>query len=101
MKKKRVLKSWLIKVLSWVLGSWIVFVATTIDSIGNKTYDIILIVWTALAIGSFVLLDKYSNALDYNEQCKAETLYTFLQWRAGDRRSAVFCVKFTCKVFVK
>ena len=67
MKKKRVLKSWLVKVLGWVLGSWIVFVATTIDSIGNKTYNIILIVWTALAIGSFVLLDKYSNALDYNE----------------------------------
>lgn len=67
MKKKRVLKSWLVKVLGWVLGSWIVFVATTIDSIGNKTYDIILIVWTALVIGSFVLLDKYSNAFDYNE----------------------------------
>lgn len=67
MKKKRVLKSWLVKILGWVLGSWIVFVATTIDSIGNKTYDIILIVWTALAIGSFVLLDKYSNAFDYSE----------------------------------
>lgn len=67
MKKKRVLKSWLVKVLGWVLGSWIVFVATTIDSIGNKTYNIILIVWTALAIGSFVLLDKYSNAFDYSE----------------------------------
>lgn len=67
MKKKRVLKSWLVKVLGWVLGSWIVFVATTIDSIGNKTYDIILIVCTALVIGSFVLLDKYSNAFDYNE----------------------------------
>ena len=67
MKKKRVLKSWLVKVLGWVLGSWIVFVATTIDSIGNKTYNIILVVWTALAIGSFVLLDKYSNAFDYSE----------------------------------
>ena len=67
MKKKRVLKSWLVKVLGWVLGGWIVFVATTIDSIGNKTYDIVLVVWTALAIGSFVLLDKYSNAFDYNE----------------------------------
>lgn len=67
MKKKRILKSWLVKVLGWVLGSWIVFVATTIDSIGNKTYDIILIIWTALAIGSFVLLDKYSNTFDYSE----------------------------------
>jgi hypothetical protein len=67
MEKKRVLKSWLVKVLSWTLGSWMVFIATTIDSIGNKAYDIILIVWTALAIGSFVLLVKYSNAFDYNE----------------------------------
>jgi len=67
MKKKRILKSWLVKVLGWVLGSWIVFVATTIDSIRNKTYDIILIVWTALAISSFVLLNKYSNVFDYNE----------------------------------
>jgi hypothetical protein len=67
MEKKRVLKGWLVKVLSCILGSWMVFVATTIDSIGNKTYDIILIVWTALAIGSFVLLSKYSNTFDYNE----------------------------------
>ena len=68
MKKKRVLKSWLVKVLCWVLGSWIVFVATTIDNVlENKVYDIVLVVWTILAIGSFVLLDKYSNAFDYNE----------------------------------
>ena len=67
MKKKRVLKNWLVKVLGWVLGSWIVFVATTIDSIGNKTYDIILIIWTTLAIGSFVLLNKYSNTFIYSE----------------------------------
>ena len=68
MKKKRVLKSWLVKVLGWVLGSWIVFVATTIDNVlENKVYDIVLVVWTALAIGSFVLLNKYSNAFDYSE----------------------------------
>lgn len=68
MKKKRVLKSWLVKVLGWVLGSWIVFVATTIDNVlENRVYDIVLIVLIALAIGSFVLLNKYSNAFDYNE----------------------------------
>ena len=68
MKKKRVLKSWLVKVLSWVLGSWIVFVATTIDNVlENRVYDTILIVWTILAVVSFVLLNKYSNAFDYNE----------------------------------
>ena len=68
MKKKRVLKSWLVKVLGWVLGSWFFFVAITIDNVlENKVYDIVLVVWTALAIGSFVLLDKYSNAFDYSE----------------------------------
>lgn len=68
MKKERVLKSWLVKVLGWVLGSWIVFVATTIDNVlENRVYDIVLIVWTALAISSFVLLNKYSNAFDYNK----------------------------------
>ena len=68
MKKKRVLKSWLVKVLSWVLGSWFFFVCTTIDNVlENRVYDIVLVVWTALAIGSFVLLDKYSNAFDYSE----------------------------------
>lgn len=67
MKKKRVLKNWLVKVLGWGLGSWIVFIATTINNIGNKTYDIILIIWTTLAIGSFVLLNKYSNTFIYSE----------------------------------
>ena len=68
MKKKRVLKDWVVKVLGWVLGSWFFFVCTTIDNVlENKVYDIVLIVWTILAIGSFVLLDKYSNTFDYNE----------------------------------
>ena len=63
MKKERVLKSWLVKVLSWIF-----FVVTAIDNVlENRVYDIVLVVWTALAISSFVLLDKYSNAFDYNE----------------------------------
>jgi hypothetical protein len=66
--KKRMLKKWVVKVLGFILGSWFFFVATTIDNVlENRTYDIILIVWTALAIGSFILLDKYSNAFDYTE----------------------------------
>lgn len=55
------LKSWVVKVLSKVLASWFVFVAITIDNLGNKTYNIILIVWTTLAIISFYLLKKYST----------------------------------------
>ena len=66
--KKRMLKKWVVKVLGFILGSWFFFVATTIDNVlENRTYDIILIVWTALAIGSFILLDKYLNAFDYTE----------------------------------
>ena len=66
--KKRMLKKWVVKVLGFILGSWFFFVATTIDNVlENRTYDIILIVWIALAIGSFILLNKYSNAFDYTE----------------------------------
>jgi len=66
--KKRMLKKWVVKVLGFILGSWFFFVATTIDNVlENRTYDIILIVWTALAVGSFILLNKYSNAFDYTE----------------------------------
>ena len=66
--KKRILKKWVVKVLGFILASWFFFVVTTIDSVlENRTYDIILIVWTALAIGSFILLNKYSNAFDYTE----------------------------------
>lgn len=64
MTKKRILKGWLVKLLGWVLGGYVFFIATTIDSLGNKTYDTILIVWTILAIGSFALLSKYSNVFE-------------------------------------
>ena len=68
MKKKRVLKDWVVKVLGWVLGSWFFFVATTIDNVlENRVYDIVLVVWTLLAIGSFYLLENYSDALEYKE----------------------------------
>ena len=66
--KKRMLKKWVVKVLGFILGSWLLFIATTIDNVlENKTYDTILIIWSALAIGSFILLNKYSNAFDYTE----------------------------------
>ena len=68
MKKKRVLKDWVVKVLGWVLGSWFFFVCTTIDNVlENRVYDIVLVIWTLLAIGSFYLLENYSDALEYKE----------------------------------
>ena len=57
MKKKRILKSWLVKVLGWVLGSWIVFIATTIDSIGNKT------LYTKVTEDSMVLSEMNSKSI--------------------------------------
>jgi hypothetical protein len=67
--KKRVLRKWVVKVLSFILFGWIMFCATTIDSIDLTTYTIydkILVVWTILALVSFHLLSKYSNVFDYN-----------------------------------
>ncbi len=64
MTKKRRLKGWLVKLLSWVLGGYIFFIATTIDSLGNKTYNTILIIWTILALISFYLLSKYSKVFE-------------------------------------
>ena len=67
--KKRVLRKWVVKVLSFILFGWILFCATTIDSIDLTTYTIydkILVVWTILALVSFHLLSKYSNVFDYN-----------------------------------
>lgn len=64
MTKKRILKGWLVKLLSWVLGGYIFFIATTIDSLGNKTYNTILIIWTILALISFYLLSKYSKVFE-------------------------------------
>ncbi len=61
MKKKIVLKNWLVKLLSGIVLGWICFCATTIDSLGNTTYNKILIGWTILAVISFYLLNKYSK----------------------------------------
>lgn len=58
------LKNWVVKVLGGILGGYIFFVGTTVDSLGNKTYDIILVVWTILALLSFYLLNKYSKVFE-------------------------------------
>lgn len=62
--KKRVLKNWIANILSFVLGSYIMFILTTIDSIGNTTYNIILLVYSVLAFTSYYLLLKYTNRLE-------------------------------------
>ena len=64
MKKRIILKSWLVKVLETIIGSYILFCATTIDSLGNATYNKILIGWTILSIISFYLLNKYSKVFE-------------------------------------
>lgn len=65
MKKRKVtLKSWLVKVLGIILVSYIAFVSLTIESIGNKTYNTILVVYTILGVGSFYLLKNFSSVLD-------------------------------------
>ena len=58
------LKKWVVNLLCWVMGTWFFFIGTTIDSLGNPTYDKILIVWTALALVSFYLLKKYSKVFE-------------------------------------
>jgi len=58
------LKSWLVKVLGTIIATYIMFVATTIETLGNSTYDKILIVYTIVTLISFRLLSKYSNVFD-------------------------------------
>lgn len=62
--KKRVLKNWIANILSFVLGSYIMFILTTIDSLGNTTYNIILLIYSVLALTSYYLLLKYTNRLE-------------------------------------
>ena len=62
------LRNWVVKVLSAILYTYLFFVAITIESIGNKTYNLILVIYTILAIASCYLLKKYSNAFDDEEE---------------------------------
>lgn len=67
-KRKYVLKKWFERLNCINLFMWFMFVATTIDNVlENALYDKILVIWTILAIGSFLLLDKFTNVFDYNE----------------------------------
>ena len=68
-KKKRVLKSWVQKVLGFILGSWFVWVCTTIDTIDLpfnqiKGYLVFTTILTILAFVSFYLLLKYASIFE-------------------------------------
>lgn len=62
--KKKVLKNWIANILSFIVGSYLMFILTTIDSIGNTTYNIILLIYSVLAFTSYYLLLKYTNRLE-------------------------------------
>ena len=68
-KKKRMLKSWVQKVLSFILGSLFVWICTTIDTIDLpfnqiKGYLVFTSILSILALISFYLLLKYSNIFE-------------------------------------
>ena len=68
-RKKRVLKKGIEKVLSFILGGWVVWVCTTIDTIDLpfkeiKMYLVFTSIFTILALVSFYLLLKYSNIFE-------------------------------------
>lgn len=65
MKKRKVtLKGWVQDFLLIVLFSYIIFISCTIESIGNSTYNLILIVFTILSLASLYLLKNFSSVLD-------------------------------------
>ena len=55
------LRKWVVTTLETLVTLWIAFVATTIESLGNHIYDTILVVFTAVALASIAILNKYSG----------------------------------------
>lgn len=64
MKKRFIYKKWLVNILVGIIVGWVSFVAMTIDSLGNDTYNKILIGWTILTLISVNLLRKHSHIFD-------------------------------------
>lgn len=62
--KKRQLKKGIKNFLASFLLLYIIFIMVTIETLGNSTYNIILIVSTILAIFDFKILCKYTNIFD-------------------------------------
>lgn len=62
--KKRQLKKGIKNFLASFLLLYITFIMVTIETLGNTTYNIILIISTILAIFDFKILCKYTNIFD-------------------------------------
>ena len=58
------LKKWLERILEGEMIVYTMFIATTIESIGNTIYDNILIVFTIITFISYYLLNKYTKVFD-------------------------------------
>lgn len=66
-KKKRYLKSWLDKTLLYINTIIFTFIAVSIDSIGNSTYNKVLIISMIIFIVNALILNKYSKILKEEE----------------------------------
>lgn len=64
MKKRTYLKKGIEKVLITIQMLIIMFIAMTIESIGNKTYNIILITLIIISIIIMEILSKYSRLIN-------------------------------------
>lgn len=64
MQKRLLLKKGIVRVLNIILISYLIFVCTTIDRIGNATYNKIFFIYSILAITSYKLLNKYSKTFE-------------------------------------
>jgi formate/nitrite transporter FocA (FNT family) len=62
--KKGKLRKWVVELLGTIVCSWFVFIATTIETMGNETYDVVLVVWTIVACFCIYLLKVYTDILD-------------------------------------
>ena len=66
-KKKTYLKSWLDKTLLYINTIIFTFIAISIDSISNSTYNKILIILMIIFIVNALVLNKYSKILKEEE----------------------------------
>lgn len=63
MKKRLVLRKGIEKVLETICVLWIVFVATTIESLGNPQYNLALIIVSAITIPCSVVYIMFKEEM--------------------------------------